>query len=80
LSHSLFDFSGLSLEDVMPNFIQLHPTDHPIDESHIKAPDYDATILFASGALMVILTIAICLASISAGAAPDALASMTVFP
>jgi hypothetical protein len=71
-----FEFSGLSLEDAMTNFIQLHP----IDTADIDTPDDDATILFASGALMLVLVIAIYLASISGGAAPDALASMTVFP
>ena len=76
LSHSLSNFSGLSLEDVMPNFVQLNSIDKP----HIEAPDHDATILFASGALMVVLLIAIYLASISPGTPAEGLVSMTVFP
>jgi hypothetical protein len=51
-----------------------------IDKPHIEAPDHDATILFASGALMVVLLIAIYLASISPGTPAEGLVSMTVFP
>jgi hypothetical protein len=69
-------FSGLSLEDVMTNFAQFSS----IDKSHIKAPDHDATILFASGALMIVLLIAIYLAAISPGTSVEELASMTIFP
>ena len=76
LSHSLSNFSGLSLEDVMTNFAQVNS----IDKSHIKVPGYDATILFASGALTIVLLIAIYLASMSAGTSAEELVSMTVFP
>jgi hypothetical protein len=60
----------------MTNFIQLHR----IDESHIKAPDHDATILLSSAALMIVFAIAIYLASMSAGTPAEELVSMTVFP
>ena len=76
LSHSLSNFSGLSLEDVMTNFAQVNS----IDKSHIKVPGYDATILFVSGALTIVLLIAIYLASMSAGTSAEELVSMTVFP
>ena len=69
-------FSGLSLEDVMTNFAQFNS----IDKSHINAPDYDATILFAGGALTIVLLIAIYLASMSPGTSVEQLVSMTVFP
>ena len=60
----------------MTNFAQFNS----IDESHIKAPDYDATILFASGALTIVLLIAIYLASMSPGTSVEQLVSITVFP
>jgi len=60
----------------MTNFAQLNS----IDKSHIKATDYDATILFASGALTIVLLIAIYLASMSPGTSAEQLLSMTVFP
>ncbi|MGA2993071.1 hypothetical protein [Bradyrhizobium sp.] len=76
LSHSLSNFSGLSLEDVMTNFAQFDA----IDKTRTKAPDYDVPILFASGALTIVLLVAIYLASISAGTPAEQLVSMTVFP
>ena len=60
----------------MTNFAQVNSIDKP----HIKAPGYDATILFASGALTIVLLIAIYLASMSAGTSAEELISMTVFP
>ena len=60
----------------MTNFAQFNS----IDKSHIKAPDHDATILFASGALTIVLLIAIYLASMSPGTSAEQLLSMTVFP
>jgi hypothetical protein len=60
----------------MTNFAQFNS----IDKSHIKASDYDATILFASGALTIVLLIAIYLASVSPGTSVEQLVSMTVFP
>jgi hypothetical protein len=60
----------------MTNFAQFNP----IDNADIKAPDHDATILFASGALMVVLLIAIYLVSMSSGTSAEGLVSMTVFP
>jgi len=60
----------------MTNFAQFNS----IDKSHIKAPDHDAIILFASGALTIVLLIAIYLASMSPGTSAEQLLSMTVFP
>ena len=60
----------------MTNFAQFNSIDKP----HIRAPDYDAPILFASGALTIVLLIAIYLASMSPGTSVEQLASMTVFP
>jgi hypothetical protein len=60
----------------MSNFIQLHP----IDEAHIKAPDYDAAILLSGAALMIVFAIAIYLALMSAGTSAEDLVSMTMFP
>jgi hypothetical protein len=60
----------------MTNFAQFNS----IDKSHIKATDHDATILFASGALTIVLLIAIYLASMSPGTSAEQLLSMTVFP
>jgi hypothetical protein len=60
----------------MTNFAQFNS----IDKSHINAPDYDATILFASGALTIVLLIVIYLASMSPGTSAEQLVSMTVFP
>ena len=60
----------------MTNFAHLSPT----SRTQIKAPVYDATILFASGALTIVLLIAIYLASMSPGTSAEQLLSMTVFP
>jgi hypothetical protein len=60
----------------MNNFAQFSP----ISKSEIKAPDYDATILLASAALMIVFAIAIYLASRSPGNAADAIALMAAFP
>jgi hypothetical protein len=82
VSHSLSNFSGRSLEDVMTNFAQLIP----IAKSQIKAPSFSApssfsvTGLLTGLAFLIVFAIAIYLAARSPGTTPDAFASMTVFP
>jgi hypothetical protein len=76
VSHSLLNFSGLSLEDVMTNFAHLSPT----SRTQIKAPSFNVTGLLTGLAFLLVFAIAIYLASRSPGTSPDAFASMTVFP
>jgi hypothetical protein len=65
----------------MTNFAQLGP----IAKSQIKAPSFNAPSFSVTGlltglAFLIVFAIAIYLAARSPGTAPDAFASMTVFP
>jgi hypothetical protein len=60
----------------MTNFAQLSP----IAKSQIEAPSFNLMGLLTGLAFLIVFAIAIYLASMSPGTAPDALASMTVFP
>ena len=60
----------------MTNFAHLSP----ISRTQIKLPSFNVMGLLTGLAFLLVFAIAIYLASRSPGTAPDALASMTVFP
>jgi hypothetical protein len=60
----------------MANFAQLSS----LGKSHIKSPSFNTTGLLTGLAFLLMLAIAIYLASMSPGTSPDAFVSMTVFP
>jgi hypothetical protein len=51
-----------------------------IDKSQIQAPSFNAPLLLAASALLIVVAIAILLDSMSPGTAPADLALMVVFP